>query len=59
MSKDEFKVKQMIYIVLYCTKRYAFGLSNELLFIIIAQGAAKLLPVKIGGRKESTASRDF
>ena len=31
--------------------RYSLGLSNELLFIIIAQGAAKLWPVKVGGQK--------
>ena len=27
--------------------RYGIGLSNEQLFIIIAQGAAKLRPVKV------------
>ena len=29
----------------HCTKRFGLELSNELLFIIIAQGAAKLWPV--------------
>ena len=33
----------------YCAKRYGLGLSNELLFIIIAQGAAKLWPINVGG----------
>ena len=32
--------------------RYELGLSNELLFIILAQGAAKLWPVKVGGWRE-------
>ena len=30
--------------------RYGIGLSNELLFVIIAQGATKLWPVKVGGQ---------
>ena len=34
------------------TYRYDLGLSNELLIIIIAQGAAKLWPVKVGGLKK-------
>ena len=33
----------------YCDKRYGLGLTNEQLFIITAQGAAKLWPVKFGG----------
>ena len=32
----------------YCAKKYGLGLSNELLVIIIAQGATKLWPVKVG-----------
>ena len=32
--------------------RYDLGLSNELLFIIIAKGAAKLWPVKDGCLKQ-------
>ena len=32
--------------------RYGKGLSNKLLFIIVAQGAAKLLPVKVKGQKK-------
>ena len=37
---------------------YGLGLSNELLFIIIAQGAAKMWPVKAGDPKKSgTRSR--
>ena len=35
-----------------CTNRYGLGLSNESLFIIIAQGAAKLGPVKVGDTKK-------
>ena len=35
----------------YCAKRYRLALSNELLFIIIAQVAAKLWPVKVRGPK--------
>ena len=34
------------------TNRYVLGLSNEILFIIIAQGAAKLWRVKVGGPKK-------
>ena len=34
-------------------------LSNELLFIIIAQGAAELCTVKVGGRKKSRVSPDL
>ena len=33
--------------------RYGLGLSNELLFIIIGQGAAKLWPVKVGDLKRN------
>ena len=33
----------------YRVNRYDLGLPNELLFIIIGQEAAKLLPVKVGG----------
>ena len=33
----------------YSANRYGLGLSNEPLFIIIAQGAAKLRHVKVGG----------
>ena len=29
--------------------RYDLAISNEILFIVIAQGAAKLWPVKVGG----------
>ena len=36
----------------YCAKRYGLGLSKELLFITIAQGASKLLLVKVGGPKK-------
>ena len=32
--------------------RYDLGLSNEPLFIIIAQGAAKLWPIKVGDLKK-------
>ena len=32
--------------------RYGIGLSNEQLLINIAQGAAKLWPVKVGGPKK-------
>ena len=39
--------------------RYGLRLSNELLFIIIAQGAAKLCTVKVGGRKKSRVSPDL
>ena len=35
--------------------RFGLGLSNKLLFIIIAQGAAKLSPVKVGGMKKFLA----
>ena len=35
-----------------CAYRYDLGLSNELLFIITAQGAAKFWPVKVGGLKK-------
>ena len=31
---------------------YGSGLSNELLFITIAQEATKLWPIKVGGPKE-------
>ena len=31
--------------------RYGLGLSNELLFVIVTQGAAKLWPVKVGSPK--------
>ena len=31
------------------TNRYCLGLSNELLFVIVTQEAAKLWPVKVGG----------
>ena len=34
------------------TYRYDLGLSNELLIIIIAQGAAKLWPVEAGGWRQ-------
>ena len=34
------------------TDRYGLGLSNEPLFIIIAQGAAKLWPIKVGDLKK-------
>ena len=34
--------------------RYCLGLSNELLFITIAQEAAKLWPFKVGGPKEKS-----
>ena len=30
--------------------RYGIGLSNELIGIIIHQGAVKMLPVKVGGQ---------
>ena len=33
----------------YSANRYVLGLLNELLFIIVGQGAAKLSPVKFGG----------
>ena len=33
--------------------RYAFGLLNEPLFIIVGQGAAKVWPVKVGGLKKN------
>ena len=32
--------------------RYDLGLSNELLFIIIGQGAAKLWPFQVGSPKK-------
>ena len=35
------------------TDRYGLGLSNELLFISIAQGTAKLRSVKFRGKKKS------
>ena len=35
-------------------KRYGIGLSNELVFIKIAQEAAKLSPVKVGGQENLT-----
>ena len=35
-----------------CAYIYDLGLSNELLIIIIAQEAAKLWPIKIGGPKK-------
>ena len=36
----------------YCAKRYGSGLSKELLYIIIVQGAAKVWPVNVGGPKK-------
>ena len=35
----------------YYAARYGLGLSNEQLFVIIPQGAAKLRPLKVGGPK--------
>ena len=35
-----------------CAYRYDLGLSNELLIIIIAHKAAKLLRAKVGGPKK-------
>ena len=35
------------------TNRYGIGLPNEQFFIIIAQEAAKLWPVKVGGLKKN------
>ena len=32
--------------------RYDLGLSNEILFFIMAQGAAKLSPVKVGDQEK-------
>ena len=37
----------------YSVNGYGLGLSNELLFIIIAQGTAKLWPVKAKGLKKN------
>ena len=36
-----------------CTSRYSFGLSKQLLCIIIAQGDSNLWPVKVIGQKNS------
>ena len=36
----------------FSANRYDLGLSNEPLFIIMGQGAAKLLPFKVGGQKK-------
>ena len=36
--------------------RYGLGLSNDLLFIIIAQEAANKRPVKVGGLKKFALS---
>ena len=33
--------------------RYAIGLLNELLGIVIVQGAVKVCHVKVGGKKDS------
>ena len=38
---------------IYGANRYSLGLSNEQLFIIIAQEASKLRPFKVKGRKKS------
>ena len=35
-----------------CAYRYDLGLSNELLFIIIAQVAVKVWPIEVGGRRK-------
>ena len=42
-----------------CACRYYFGISNELLIIIIAQEAAKLWPVKVGGPKKDSSPDPF
>ena len=46
-----FKSAAMLFYKL-SANRYGLGLSNELLFIIIDQGTAKLLPVKVGGPRK-------
>ena len=38
----------------YCASRHDLGLSNESLFIIIGQGAAKLWPFKVGSQKKDS-----
>ena len=35
-----------------CIRRNGFRLSNELLLIIIAQGVAKMWPIKVGGKRQ-------
>ena len=35
----------------WCPNKYDLGFSNELLFVIIAQGPAKLRAVKVGSLK--------
>ena len=40
------------------SNRYDLGLSNDLLFIIIAQEGARLWPVKVGGLKKILARRN-
>ena len=42
-----------------CAIGHGLGLSKELLFIILAQGAAKLWPVKVGGWKKNCLSCGF
>ena len=43
----------------YCAKRYGLGLSNELLFIIIAQGAVNCDLSKLEVKDKSRASPDL
>ena len=59
MSTDYIYLKSTV--ILFFEKspnKYDLGLSNELLFIIIAQGTAKLLPVKVGGLKKILAQAE-
>ena len=51
MSWQVLKVLLCFFLELSVNK-YSLGLSNELLFIIIAPRAAKLWPVKVGGGRE-------
>ena len=36
--------------------KYGLDLSNEALYALVGQGAAKILEVKVGGRKKSARS---
>ena len=43
----------------YCTKRYGLELIKDLLFIIIAQGATKLGPIKVRNSSASDGKPKF
>ena len=59
LSQDYIASKCFYVVVQQSANRYDLGLSNEPLFIIIGQGAAKLWPVKVGGLRKLPYASSF